>query len=317
MVRKEQNQYTLTDAWVRRPPKANKTLEMIDELVNWTSISEKMERLYSTNGLGRPGFPVVVMFKVLLLQSMYDLSDPGVEEAVADRLTFRKFLGLSLDDDVPDHSTVHRFRDRIQPIIAELFETLLQQISDAGLILRKGTLIDASLIQAAAKEPVKKGQASTSDPEATWGKKRNKRIFGYKMHIGVDRGSEIIRQVDLTPANIHDNHRFEEMVSGDEKTVYADKAYFGQTRSDWLAAQEIEDRILIKGNKWHPFTEDELAFNKAADQVRRSVEHVFGTLKRIYKFRRCRYFTWNRNRFHFHVLCMCYNLKRSIKLVTT
>ena len=317
MIRKKQNQRSMTDTWINHPPKPNKTLERIDELVNWTSISERIEPLYSSNGLGRPGFSVIVMFKVLLLQSIYDLSDPGVEEAVADRLTFRKFLGLNLDDNIPDHSTVHRFRDRIQPIIDELFEILLQQIDDEGLILRKGTMIDASFVQAAAKEPEKKGQVSTSDPEASWGKKRNKLIYGYKMHVGVDKGSEIIRKVDFTPAHIHDNHSFKEMVSGDEKAVYADKGYFGQVRSDWLAAQGIEDRILIKGNKWHPLTEKELAFNKAANKVRRSVEHVFGTFKRVYKFRRCRYFTWNRNRFQFFVLCMSYNLKRSIKLVAT
>jgi IS5 family transposase len=314
MVRRESRQLSMADAIIVQQPPKNKVLDDIDQNVDWRPLRRRMEKLYSRKGPGRPAYPVVTLFKILLLQSLYNLSDPAAEETIADRLSFRKFLGLNLDESVPDYSTIHRFRDRIAPIIEELFQLLNQQLEAKGYILKKGTIVDASLVKSSAREPGK-GITTSSDPDASWTRKGGKLYYGYRMHVGLDEKSELIRRADLSTAKLHDTHRFKAMVSGDEKAVYADKGYYGQKRSAWLAQLGIKDRIMIQANKWHPVLPPHLAaFNRSVAEVRGAVERIFGTLKRHYKFRRCRYRTIMRNRCHFLVLCTCYNLKREIRL---
>jgi len=312
MIRKENKQDTFLDSFLRKSLPKNDQLKKIDELIDWDQLRRKLETKYRLDGPGRPAFPPVMLFKVLLLQNWYNLSDPAAEEAIADRISFREFLGLKLDDKVPDHSTIHRFRDRIEPIMLDLFALVNEQFCTQGLILKKGTMVDASLIQSAAREPNK--GSSDSDPDATWTKKRNKHFFGYKVHIGVDQKSELIREAELTPANVPDNYLFETMVSGDEAMVYADKGYFGKKRSEWLKQKRIRDGIMVQKNKHHDLPDHIKEFNREVNKIRKSVEHLFGTIKRHYRFRRCRYRCLWRNRNHFFVLCTSYNLKRAIKL---
>ena len=312
MIRRESHQTGLADAFVC-PAKANPTLDRINHLVNWEPLRQKMESLYSLSGPGRPGFPAVMLFKAVLLQNWYRLSDEATEDAIDDRRSFRHFLELNLDEKAPDHSTIHRFRDRIASIMAELFQMINAQLASHKLIVKQGTIVDATLVESSSRQP-KPGYSSPRDPDATWAKKGDKCYFGYKAHIGVDQGSELIRQADLTPANIHDNKRFEAMVSGDEKTVYADKGYSGADRSQWLTVRGIQDGIMFQGSKWRQLTPEELKRNSALTRVRSAVEHIFGTWKRIYQYRRCRYGGLWRNWSHLFALCICYNLRRAVRL---
>ena len=314
MIRRESNQIGLADATVWTPVKGNETLEKIDDTINWQSIRKQIEKLYNLGGPGRPGFPGVTLFKALLLQSWYDLSDPAAEEAIADRFSFRKFIGLRLDEKVPDHSTIHRFRDRIAPIMDTLFAMLTKQLEERGLVLKKGTLVDASLLQSAARPPAK-GKGS-NDQDATWGGRHQKPVYGYKAHVGMDRGSELLRKADMTTANLHDTNRLRDMVSGDEAAVYADKAYRSREHSAWLAEHGIQDGIMLQAQHPYELNASELEHNRVISPIRKGVERFFGTLKRHYRYRRCRYWTLTRNRCHFLVLCICYNLRRSVKLMT-
>lgn len=314
MIQKENKQDTFLDSFLRNSLPQNKQLIKIDQIIDWEPLRNKMETLYRLDGPGRPAFLPVILFKAVLLQNWYNLSDPGAEEAIADRLSFRNFLGLKLDDKVPDHSTIHRFRDRIEPIMEELFNLINEQLSNNGFILRKGTMIDASLIQSAVREPNE--GSSENDPDSAWTRKKKggKPFFGYKAHIGVDQNSELIRKADFTPANIPDNAHFEDMVSGDEETVYADKGYFGKKRSDWLKQKNIGDGIMVQKNRYQPMPDHVKDFNRQVNRIRRAIEHIFGTMKLHYRFKRCRYRCLWRNRNHFFVLCISYNLKRAIKL---
>jgi IS5 family transposase len=279
-------------------------------------LRRRLEKLYRPDGPGRPAFPVITLFKVLLLQNLYHLSDPAAEEAISDRLSFRRFLGLNLDQPVPDHSTIHRFRDRIAGQIDELLALVTDQLEAQGLILKKGTLVDASLVQSSARQPGP-GLSSSSDQGASWTKQYSRVYYGYRAHLGVDQGSELIRQADLTTARANDALRFQQMVSGDEAAVYADKAYFGYQRSAWLRQQGIVDGIKRQLTvDRHLDREAVTAFNQRVERVRRAVERVFGTLKRHYHFVRCRYRTLGRNRCHFLLLCICYNLKRQNRLLS-
>ncbi len=317
MVRREERQISLANALLYERSPRNEVLTQIDTHVDWTPIRKRLEKLYRLEGPGRPAFPVVMLFKVLLLQNLYQLSDPAAEEAIADRISFRRFLGLNLDQPVPDHSTIHRFRDRIAGHLDDLFILITRQLESKGLILKKGTLVDASLVQSSARPP-SPGVSSSHDQDATWTKQYSRYHYGYRAHVGVDQGSELIRRADLTTAHVNDAKRFEAMVSGDENAVYADKAYYGHQRSAWLQAQGIRDGI-----KRQLITDPHLdrqavrAFNHRVERVRRAVEHVFGTLKRHYHFARCRYRTLRRNRCHFLLLCICYNLKRQHRLLNS
>jgi IS5 family transposase len=312
MVRQENQQIGFAEAFIRKTF-TNTTLDRINNLIDWEPLRKLMETQYTLDGPGRPGYPPVVMLKAVLLQQWYNLSDPALEEAMDDRFSFRRFLGLNLDEKVPDHSTMHVFRSRMEPIIEELFHRINAQLNAQHLMLKKGSLIDATLVESASHPPAP-DETSSSDPDATWSKKRGKSYFGHKAHIAIDQGSELIRQVEMTPGNVHDGTLFTAMVSGDEEMVYADKGYSSVERSQWLKERNIEDGIMFQGSKWRSFTLEELERNSRIGQVRKAVEHVFGTFKRIYHFQRCRYFSLVRNRVHLFALCISYNLKRAVKL---
>lgn len=312
MIRQKTPQGSVCDAFVNTNNYHNHLLEQVDALIEWKPLQQRIERLYKHRNFGRPAFPAITMFKVLLLQSWYNLSDPAAEDALSDRLSFRRFTNLSLEDKVPDHSTIHRFRDRIAPIADKLFSDVNRQLEKKNLILRKGTLVDATLIESAGRP--KSGDDTPSDSDARWGGSERRQTYGYKGHIGLDQDSEIIRKAEITPANIHDSKMFEPMISGDEKMAYADKAYHSSARSTWLKEHGISNGILRRAARNNPLTPNQQARNRSLTAVRQSVEHVFGTFKRLYQWRRCRYYTLDRNRCSFLVLCTSYNLKRMLKL---
>lgn len=136
MVRQENHQIGFAEAFVKQTF-INTVLDRIDTLIDWEPLRKLMEAQYTLDGPGRPGFPPVLLFKAVLLQQWYNLSDPALEEAIDDRFSFRRFLGLNLDEKVPDHSTVHKFRDRISPIIEDLFQQVQTQLEVHQLIVKK------------------------------------------------------------------------------------------------------------------------------------------------------------------------------------
>jgi len=310
MIKPETNQTTFADVLGQR---RETFLDKIDQMIDWKPIRRRLGKGYAPSHTGRPAYPPLTMFKILLLQRWYNMSDPLTEEMVADRLSFRRFAGLSPTDNVPDHSTINRFRDRIAFKIDKLFDTINMQLLAKGLLVRESTLIDASLVQSAANPP--RGGNPSADDDASWGGKKDNLQFGYKVHVGMDEGSELIRKAELTPANEHDSTQFESMVSGDEDVVFADKGYFGRSRSESLKSMGIGDGIMdraVRGRKLEAWALDR---NRFISSIRCGVERFFGTMKRIYGFRRCRYYTFQRNRSAMLMVCMCYNLRRSLKLL--
>jgi IS5 family transposase len=276
-----------------------------------------------------------------LLQQWYDLSDPALEDALGDRLSFRRFVGLALDECAPDHSTISRFRKALgqEGLSERLFAEVTRQIGSKGLILRQGTMIDATLVDAhprrpkkPKREPVAQEQAagyaheagsdeeaprppsklvaSATDPEASWAKKGHRRYFGYKGHVAVDYGSGFIRRNRLTTASVADTTEADAMIIGDEKAVYADKAYDTKQRRARLKAQGIKDRIAHRPNKHHPLTPRQEQRNKGISKRRSGVERVFAVAKRIMGWSRVRYIGLSRNAVHFDLICTAINLQR-------
>ena len=288
-------------------------LKKIDDQINWQPCAKLMEPLYHPTQ-GRPSHPPLIMFKALLLQQWYGLSDPGLEEAICDRLSFQRFLGLSLTDPVPDETRICRFRNMLaQAGLGErLFALLEEQLEAKGLIVRRGSLIDATLIKAQPHQP-RRGEPSP-DPEADWTRRGKDGHFGYKVHLSVDQGSGLIRRLALTAASVSESRLFEEMVIGDEAAVFADGAYAKDARKAALRSRGVFCGIISRAFRHRAVTSRQKRRNRFFSRVRRAVERVIGTLKCRYGMERCRYLGRVRNHNHFWLKGMCYNLKKMLML---
>jgi IS5 family transposase len=307
---------SLADGLVNQRAGRNGWLDRLDAIIDWPAVVKVLDGIYASDE-GRPSYPLVTYVKLLLLQQWYGLSDPGLEEAVDDRLSFRRFAGLPLDEGVPDHSAIWRFRQELAKagLAAAVLAEVGRQLDARGLIVRSGTLIDATLIEAAVTPPKgNAGEVSERDPAAGWTKKNGKSHFGYKAHIAVDEGSEIIREAILTAADVHDSQPAAELIQGDEKAVYGDKAYASAALRAKLAAAGIEDRVMYRAARNTPLKSWQSWFNKAVAGIRAGVERRFAVMKRHYGFRRVRYLGLLRNACHLQLLCTAINLRRALAL---
>jgi IS5 family transposase len=294
----------------------NARLDRISAMVDWGRIERIVSTIYAAK-VGRAAYPPLVMVRVLLLQTWYGLSDPRAEEALSDTLSFRRFCGLGLDEGTPDHSTICRFRQAMHKggYDEALFEEIGRQLDEKGLILKQGTLMDATIVKAAAKKPSMRqgaGAKSTVDPDADWTRKSGKTTFGYKAHIGVDQGSGLIRRVVLTPAKTYESEVADALICGDERAVYGDKAYEHKERRARLKAARIKDRLMHRANKVRP----ELPYWKAKrnaliSPIRQAVERTFGTWKRSYGYTQVRYFSLAANACQLRLLSIASNLRRA------
>jgi IS5 family transposase len=318
MSRRRYGQIGFADHLMRkRKSKRVDKLERTHELLDWRALERLLDGL-SSSRLGAPGYPPLSLFKALLLAQWYDLSDPGLEDALADRLSFRKFVGIPLDEETPDETTFVRFRNSLREhgLAQELFDEVNRQLEGKGLMVKKGTLVDASVIEANARRPsMKEGEVSMVDPDATFTKKHGKTYFGYKMHIGVDQGSGLIRRLLTTTAALHDSLAFKGLICGDEEAAYGDKAYGSKAHREWLEEIGVKDRLMYKAASGAPLRNWQVWFNKAVSGPRSQVEQAFGIFKRSYGLARARYRGEARNAAHFLILATAYNLRRSLSLV--
>ncbi len=238
------------DAFVAPGAGSNKRLERIESLFDWSRFERLLKSVRSAKGRG--GYPALAMYKALLLQQWYGLSDPGLEEALGDRLSFRRFCGFSLSEETPDETTFVRFRAALaaQKLSSKLLAETNRQLARQGLMLKTGTLIDASLVEASVARPAgSSGEPSALDPEADWTRRGRNSHFGYKAHIAVDHGSGLIRDAVMTSAKTAESEVADELIQGDERAVYADKAYEHKDRRRRLKASGIKDRIMHRSHK--------------------------------------------------------------------
>lgn len=314
-------QLGLLDAAVsRRGGRRREALDEINRLLDWSPF-EQVLAVIPVAAKGEPSFPALMMFKVLLLQRWYGLSDPAMEAALFDRLSFQRFAGLSLEDETPDHSTIWRFRERLTKggLIEQLFAELSRQLDGRGLLIKQGTLIDASMVTSAARRPRKEeGSTSAVDPDARFGadNEHHRFTFGYKIHAAVDQGTNLVRNGLLTSANIQDVSVAVDLIPADAGTVYADRGYHSKALRDHLQTRGFGDGVMRRGQKAKPLSPEQIERNHRIVPLRSPVEAVFGTLKRTYGFTRMRYFNAARNLVAFLLACMAYNLRRSWVLLT-
>ena len=306
-------QLSLTDSFLPAAP-ANDFLDRLNTLVDWQPIQTALEAMFTAT-TGRLPQPPLVVFKMLLLQNCYGLSDPQCEEQVRDRLSWRKFTGLSFSDPVPDETTLVRFRQRLvaHGLHQRLLDLVNQQLAAHGLIVREVTLVDATLMQAARRAP-NKNSSSGGDPDAAHTVKRGQPHYGYKAHVAADGEHTLIRRADLSAASVHDSQRFEAVVTGDEEKVVADKAYWSAERSRWLKQRGVRNGILRRGKRGTPLSAAAQRLNRTLSVVRSRVEKIFGHWKRTLGYRRVRYVGWAGNRLELEIKCVVWNLKRWVNV---
>lgn len=292
-------------------------LDRLSGLVKWYRFEKLLAPLRDEAGPGRPGYPALVLFKAVLLQSLYGLSDRELEEALDDRLSFRRFVGLSLEEVIPDHTVLNRFRNQMaaEGLLERLFAELDRQLEQAGVVLKRGTMLDATLIEAVSARPTEK--RPSPDPDARFAKRHGRAgsTFGYKAHVGVDEGSGLIRAVLTTPANVNDTTPADALIRGDERAIWADGAYHTHAREAALKARGVKPRLARRPNKHHPVLPPRLAYyNKLIARKRAAVETTFATWKNRMGLRRIRYVGLAKAAAQVLLAAFAFNLRRWSRL---
>jgi IS5 family transposase len=259
---------------------------------------------------GAKSFDAVLMFKMLILQHLYNLSDDGLEYQIRDRLTFLRFLGLELEDRVPDAKTVWLFRERLKVLglVEVLFARFNEELARRGYAAKSGQMIDATFVEVPRQrnrreenakirageepegwdDPVQAPMRRQKDTDARWAQKNNETYYGYKNHVNVDQDTKLIQSDEVTAANVHDSQVFEDLLDtetlderGRKRKVYADSAYRSAEREEQLAQNGVESQIHEKGARKTPLTVEQKAANREKSTVRARVEHVFGAQEQM------------------------------------
>jgi IS5 family transposase len=308
-------QLCLAEALVDPRLGSNRRLEAIALAIDWLPL-ERLAGAVHASGVGRRPYPAGAMVRALYLQMLYGLSDPGLEEALVDRLSFRRFCGFGLDEPTPDETTICRFRLAAaeKRVMEACFEEVNRQLDAKGLIVRKGTLMDATILAAASRKPdMRAGKAARleREPAASWTRKNGRSYFGYRLHVGTDQSFNLIRKVALTPAHVAESLVAEALISGDEKAVYGDKGYEKKERRARLKAAGVKDRICHRSHKNQdglPYWQNER--NKLIAKRRAPIEQVFGTSRRVFGYVRARSMRFIVNLADAFRLATIFNLRR-------
>lgn len=322
----KRHQLSILDQWATQTGQVSRSTERLAEIaewIDWAPLYEIGRKIDKTGPQGgQPRKPVRWMIRGLFLQHLYQLSDPQLEDQLIDRLSFRRFAGLPLDQKVPDFSTFWRFREELatEGFDEELFVEINRQLEAKGLILKRGTVVDAALIESASRplsddkrEELEAEPSSQIDTDADSTQKGGTHWFGYKGHIGVDVGSKLIRQVSFTEASSHDSTQLEALLSGDERAIFGDKAYPSKELKTTCRTEGIYYGILEKAYRNRPLSSAQKARNDRNRHVRRYVEHPFAAIKDRYGMRWARAKTKLRNKARFIMSATCWNIERSIR----
>jgi len=316
MARRDFRQMSLVDQFYNIRPKRCEHLDALFKCIDWAAVQKLLNEIYASSE-GAASYPVLCYVRIMLLQQWYGLSDREAELSIEDSLSFRRFAGIPLEEKVPDHTRIWAFRQKLAELGLDkkLFEEINRQIEVQGLIVKKGTLIDATIIKAAAKAPKgDDGALSDVDPEAGWTKKNGVSTYGYKGHVGVDEGSGIIRAATFTGADVHDSVEFKNLVMGDEAAAYADKGYPSEEHRAFLAGKGIVDGIMYKAARGKPLKSWQIWFNRAVAPIRAGVERIFARMKVHHGFTRACYLGIKRNACGFFLLCTAMNIARAASL---
>jgi len=250
---------------------------------------------------GRPPYDYILMFKIMILQRFYNISDEQAEYQINDRMSFMRFLDLTISDDIPDSRTIWTFRERLTNlgIVKELFDLFSKELESLGLIVHEGKIIDASFVEVPRQRnkrdenaQIKSGEIpesftenphrlSQKDTDARWTKKNDVNYFGYKNHAKGDAKSKIITDYTVTDASVHDSNETDKLLNEHDKgePFYADSAYSGAPQEAIIEEKGMINQVCEKGARNRPLTEEQIANNREKSRVRCRVEHIFGFME--------------------------------------
>ena len=279
-------------------------LEALNRVVPWEDFRSMLRKALRDkerkSEAGRTPYDEVLMFKVLVLQALYNLADERTQFHIQDRLSFMRFLGLGMDKDVPDAKTIWLYRNKLAQggWIDQLFGKFNRHLDRVGLKAQEGQIIDASIVEVPRQRntkdengQIKKGETPQEwkgdtdkmrqkDVDARWVQKNGVNHYGYKNHINVDKKHKLVRKFEVTAASVPDREVFEELLDVENrKKVWADSAYRSQKKNKTLKRRRYNNQIHYKSNRNHPTTEFQEKLNKMRSKVRARVEHVFGHME--------------------------------------
>lgn len=284
----KQNSF-LQIAMNKKTLKCEKFLNEMAAVLPWAEMLEKISPVYKDKEIGRHKVNLMVMLKIYFLQQWYNLSDPGAEEAIYDRNSFQKFLGIDLlSDTVPDETTILNFRHLLEEnqLQKALFETINQILESKGLLMREGTIVDATIIKAPSS---KKNQESKRDEDMSFTRKNGQWNFGMKVHTGNDAKSGLVHSVTITTAKVHDRHEREKLLHGKEKSIFGDKAYGDNDFKKQCRQQDIFYGIPDKGSRFVKLSNKQQKMNCKKSRVRSRVEFPYRIVKNLWGHYKTRY----------------------------
>jgi IS5 family transposase len=300
------------------------SLDDTEALLDWAKIETQLSSIYSSK-TGRPSYPLLSLFRGLLLGIWYKLSDVQLAQCLYRDLLFRKFCHLELNADVPEASTLGRFRNKL--VEHDLWEVLLGEINlqleNKNIIMTEGriNIIDATPIEASQSGPGKgKNGKPSKDPDASWHVKQDSRgrpksTYGYSVHTGVDEDGFVHSQ-NVTPGSVHDSQERDRLLLGDESALYADAAYSSKETRDKLKRFKIIDQVQRKGYRGHPLSEADLIRNKEIAVTRSGGERPFATYKHHYGLARTRFMGLAKNLTFYGLAAMALNIRKGAKFLT-
>ncbi|AKH36835.1 MULTISPECIES: IS5 family transposase [Nitrosomonas] len=321
--------------------KLNDPLEELNRIIDWNLFADLLAETTTKprkSEAGRKPFDRVMLFKMLVLQRMNNLSDDRLEYQVRDRLSFMRFLGLGLAGVVPDAKTMWSFREELKEnhLMDRLFARFDECLRELEVELKSGQIIDATFVSVPKQRntreenkmikedavPIEWGQnphkLAQKDIDARWTKKNSESFYGYKDHVNMDRDTKLITTWEVTSAQIHDSQVLEEVLQSPEvggADIYADSAYRSNAQEESLVTSKYTSQIHEKGARNHPLTQAQKSSNKEKSRVRARVEHVFGSMTNELGGITIRTIGYGRAKVQIGLLNLVYNIKRVATLI--
>lgn len=315
-------------------------LILMNTKIEWESFRGIIERSMKSEAKGpggRPRYDTIIMFKILILQRLYNLSDKQMEFQILDRLTFNRFLGLKMEDGVPDQNTIWLFRENLtqNKIIEKLFKKFDRMLEEKNVFANEGSIIDATVVEVPRQrntleenQKIKKGEVPEKweenpnklrqkDTSARWVKKGGENYYGYKDNIKAGQKSKIIRKYTVSDASVHDSRAAKELIDANDnnKRLYGDSAYSTEEIKEIMSKRGIIDKINVKGCRYKKLTKRDHEKNRRRSKIRCRIEHIFGFMTQSMKGIYIRSIGKVRAAGIIGLMNLTYNFQRYIQLV--
>ena len=273
----------------KKKTRREKFLEEMDKVIPWKELIQIIEKHYPKAGNGRQPMPLEMMLRIYFMQQWYALSDPAMEDGLYDSESMRRFAGIDIAEDViPDETTILHFRHLLEEhqLTKGIFEKTKKYLSDKGLLLKEGTIVDATIINAPSST---KNRDNTRDQEMKQTKKGNQWYFGMKAHVGTDSKTGLAHSIVVTNAGVHDSQVMDELLHGEEQAIYGDRAYTSEKKKKEYEDKGIKWCVNRKACRHYQLTSEDVEYNHKQSQIRAKGEHAFLVVKHLWHYQKVRY----------------------------